>query len=108
MHKTLHIILAMLLVWSSSGLPLARHYCMGMLKSAGWYEVKMCSHDILKKGKADQDTAGFSAKSCCDNEITWVQTDETTFVKNDPDLHQVLFLPPLPFFLNQKPDNQLF
>lgn len=95
MHKVSHIILAVLLVWSSSGLPLARHYCMGMLKGTGWYGAEICNHELADE-KGDRDKETFSTIPCCDEVTDWLQTDETIVHRDNLDIGpQAEILPPV-------------
>ena len=82
MQRIAHITLAILLIWSTSGLQIARHYCMGSLRTAGWYSADACPSEpeahIHSKGQKTSpgSETSLTAIPCCDDEADWIQTDE--------------------------------
>ncbi|MFK7971322.1 MAG: hypothetical protein AB8F95_13200 [Bacteroidia bacterium] len=95
MHKLLHITLAFLLVWSTSGIQLVKHYCMGSLKQSGWYASKTCGHSEKAKPQSDKPSAhpfSLSAIPCCEDETTWLQTEEPFVITKSATLTTPPFL----------------
>lgn len=80
MYRLLHIFLSLMLVWSASGLHIAKHYCMGSLRDAGWYQVDAChggEHTQAEAQTPSDAELQFNAIPCCEDELTWIQTNET-------------------------------
>jgi hypothetical protein len=68
---------------------------MGMLKSAGWYSVEVCGHE-LAKSETNSQAIAFSAQSCCEDETEWLQTNETIIAKKAFAVNQTVFFDVFP------------
>lgn len=81
--KVFHIILAFLLLVSSTGLVVSKHYCGGDLKSTALFaEAAPCHQDKQMKSCPVHGTMPVSnedappKKGCCDTETDFVKVDD--------------------------------
>jgi len=85
MQKGISMILAILLLLSSSGLTYAQHFCLGreMMNDVTLGEKHLsCGMEIQTTGCEDTDHHPEKRKGCCDNKYTQVDTDDH-FAKAD-------------------------
>ncbi len=76
-YKALHIILALLLFISSTGVVLHQHYCQNELKSAALFvAAKSCAMDRPTKSCPLHPAMAITKKGCCDDRTEYLQTDE--------------------------------
>ncbi|MEL6659483.1 MAG: hypothetical protein AAFP77_31190 [Bacteroidota bacterium] len=81
LYRLFHILLAFLLLISSTGLVLSQHYCLGELKSSALFaDATPCYVQQAKKRKCQSHTAGTQVKatkrSCCDTTVDFLQLED--------------------------------
>lgn len=97
--KLLHIVLAQLLLLSSFGLVVNKHYCQDQLKSVAFFaEAKSCHTANMPANCPMHGTSDTEDKGCCDNESEYLKADLEQFVTSPstwPDIDEIkLPLPP--------------
>ncbi len=68
-HKISRVLLAMLLLVSTNGFTLSKHYCMGILKSV---EVEVSGHESASDACGGMEMM----MECCDDEHTHLKVDD--------------------------------
>lgn len=79
LHKLFHIILALLLFISSTGLVINKHYCQNELKSIALFvKAKACHSDSAMKNCPfhNPPDGEKKEKDCCNDETEYVKVDE--------------------------------
>ena len=81
LYRIAHITLAFLLLLSSTGIVLNKHYCGSELKSmAVFMEAEPCHHVEAMKGcpihSSGEEGIKKKKKSCCNDETEYVKSDE--------------------------------
>ena len=91
-HKTISLMMAMLMLLSSTGFSMDLHFCQGQLKSFSLFgKAKSCheqaekSHCLKKKktchiSLSNQDKTGECKKNCCSNKTVKIESNKE--VKN--------------------------
>jgi hypothetical protein len=78
--KSTHIVLAFILLISSTGLVMNKHYCQNQLKSVALFvAAKPCHQQKAKQAcpmHAAMDQDQEESKNCCDDETEYVKADQ--------------------------------
>ncbi|MEM1214888.1 MAG: hypothetical protein AAGJ82_04345 [Bacteroidota bacterium] len=81
MVKFFHLTMAFLLLLSSSGLVVSKHYCRGQLKSVAFFvEATPCHQNkrlVSCPVHGTMEITDETEKGCCQTETDWHQLDET-------------------------------
>lgn len=79
-NRILHIILAVSVFFSTTGLIVVQHYCKEELKSIGLFvEAGCCVPDLTKKIKCCKLPKEEGGKGCCDTKAQYIYSDFSTF-----------------------------
>lgn len=79
--RFLHIILSLLLFFSSAGVVVNQHFCQGELKTVGLYvKAKSCDHSTVatctSKKNCCEKSKSIEEDNCCHDEAVFIQMDE--------------------------------
>ena len=78
LRKALHIILSGLILSSSAGVVVQKHFCFNDLVSAALFSEPVKCHDSGEKGAIPLpiSTDGVHKKDCCDDTVDFVKTNQ--------------------------------
>jgi hypothetical protein len=82
LRKVFHILLALLVFVSSSGLVFSKHYCQGELKNTSVFVEAAPCHGVSKAAKcprhapAQEDNTGLDKKDCCDTQTDFLKVED--------------------------------
>ncbi|WP_020537434.1 HYC_CC_PP family protein [Lewinella cohaerens] len=80
LRKVFHILLAVLVFVSSSGLVFSKHYCQGVLKNTSLFAEAAPCHGVSKAAKcprhAPAQEDGLDKKDCCDTQTDFLKVED--------------------------------
>ena len=82
LRKVLHILLAVLVFVSSSGLVFSKHYCQGVLKNTSLFTEAAPCHGLSKMAKCPRhappqdDNTTLDKKGCCDTQTDFLKVED--------------------------------